>query len=55
MALREPGMLEFARLLDTEELATNFARELGLLISDQQILSITAKFFIHYKNIPKSR
>ena len=37
MALRDPGMLEFARLVDTEELATAFARENGLLLSEQQI------------------
>ena len=37
MALRDPGMLEFARLVDTEELATAFARENGLLLSDQLI------------------
>ena len=37
MALRDPGMLEFARLVDTEELAADFARENGLLLSDQQI------------------
>ena len=37
MALRDPGMLEFARLVGTEELAMAFARENGLLFSDQQI------------------
>jgi len=45
MALRDPGMLEFARLVDTEELATAFARENGLLLSDQQIRIYV--FFVH--------
>ena len=30
-------MLEFARLVDTEESATEFAREHGLLLSDQAL------------------
>ena len=37
MALRDPGMLEFARIIDTEELATTFAREHGLLLSDRNL------------------
>ena len=37
MALRDPGMLEFSRLVDTEELATEFAREHGLLLSAQAL------------------
>ena len=46
MALRDPGMLEFSRLVDTEELiATAFARENGLLLSDQQICMYV--FFVH--------
>ena len=32
MALRDPGMIEFARMVDTEKLATEFAREHGLLL-----------------------
>ena len=37
MALRDPGMLEFARLVDTEESATEFACEHSLLLSDQAL------------------
>ena len=37
MALCDPGLLEFARLVNTEESATEFARELGLLLSDQAL------------------
>ena len=33
MALRDPSMLEFARMIDNEELATFFARENGILLS----------------------
>ena len=40
MALRDPGMLEFARLINTEELATDFARDHGLLLFNQQLMSI---------------
>ena len=32
-----PGMLEFARFVDTEESATEFAREHGLLLSEQTL------------------
>ena len=35
MALQDPGIIEFARLVDTEESAAEFAREHGLLLSDQ--------------------
>ena len=38
MALRDPGMLEFAEFVRTEELATDFAREHGLLLSGQQLI-----------------
>ena len=37
MALRDPGILEFARMIDTEELATEFARENGLLLSNREL------------------
>lgn len=37
MALRDPGMLEFARFINTEESATEFAREHGLLLAGQVI------------------
>lgn len=37
MALRDPGMIEFARVVDTEELATEFAREHGLQLSNQAL------------------
>ena len=37
MALRDPGMLQFARLVDTEESAAEFAREHGLLLSEQAL------------------
>ena len=40
MALRDPGMLEFARLIDTEELATEFAREHDLLLSDRELNNV---------------
>ena len=37
MALRDPGMREFTRLTATEEIAIEFAREHGLLLTNQQI------------------
>jgi hypothetical protein len=37
MALRDPGMKEFIHMVDTEELATAFAREHGLLVSNEQL------------------
>ena len=40
MALRDPGLIEFARLIDTETLATAFAREHRLLLSDQQLAPV---------------
>ena len=38
MALRDPGMIEFSLMISTEELATAFARENGLLLSNDQLL-----------------
>ena len=40
MALRDPGMIEFSKLIETEKLATEFAREHGLLLSAQQLNNI---------------
>ena len=37
MTLRDPGILQFTRLVNTEKLATEFAREHGLLLSDQML------------------
>ena len=34
MALRDPGMREYLNLTKTDELATAFAREHGLLLTD---------------------
>ena len=40
MALRDPGMIEFSLMISTEELATAFAREHGLLLSNNQLNGI---------------
>ena len=40
MALRDPGMREFTRLTQTEEVAIEFAREHGLLLANQQVQAI---------------
>ena len=37
MDIRDPGLLEFDRLIDTEEIATDFARENGLLLANHQL------------------
>ena len=39
MALRDPGMLEFARLVDTEESATEFWSEFYCLFLISNVLS----------------
>lgn len=38
MALRDPGLLEFVQFVATEEVATDFAREHGLLLTGQQVI-----------------
>jgi len=49
MALRDPGMIEFSLMISTEELATTFAREHGLLLSNNQLNGIIINnFFINY-------
>ena len=49
MALRDPGMIEFSLLIKTEEMATEFARQHGLLLSEANINRRNYLFFIFSK------
>ena len=46
MALRDPGTREFVSLTLTEDFAIAFAREHGLLLTDQQLQADGIQIFL---------